>query len=101
VRNIIIRNTMLGLLVLFFLTGCEPTKVEYRPVGELVSIRVIPTSFNEPIKSMVLTTKGFFVVKGHISGLKGEDVVLQSKTNWASAYLFIGDRQKNNRVLGF
>jgi hypothetical protein len=88
------------LLLLILLIGCQPTKTEIKEVGTLISITVVPTSFNESIKSTVITTKGNFTVYGNLSGLLGEQVRLVSKTKGSSWYLVIGERS-GHKVINF
>lgn len=92
------KNLIVILFVAFALCGCKKTEIQQKPVGTLITIDVIPTSFNDQAKSRVETTEGVFVIVGITSGIKGEPVSLISKTNCSSFYLCIGDNKKGHRV---
>lgn len=78
------KHLALFLAFSLFGTGCSETEkkpepaVKYKQVGTLLKIQPLPTSFNERMKSQVVTTKGFWVVVGLPGGMKGENVVLGS-----------------------
>jgi len=78
-----------------FLFGCsEKESPTYVNVGTLISIDVIPTSFNESIKCKIETTKGIYIIWGTISGEKGALVRKSS-----DGYLFIENNHRGNRIL--
>ena len=97
------------ILISLGLMGCpgkEPKKIEYsetKEVGTFVSTVTIATSFNEYIKSTVTTTDGTFTVYGHVSGFKGDPVVVKKRSKdsrESGKYdLFIG-KGKHHRVSG-
>jgi hypothetical protein len=73
-------NKKLSVILLMFVlmfAGCkerEPCTLE--EAGELISVTVIPTSFNESIKSTVVTTDYTFIVRGCVSARLGCDVYM-------------------------
>ena len=78
--------------------GCRnrhPHPVTYIDVGTLVSIDVVPTSFNEHVKCRVETTKGVYIIRRIVSGEKG--VLVRKSSN---GYLYIGDNPRGSRILG-
>jgi len=75
--------------------GCrDKSPVTYMDVGTLVSIDVVPTSFNEHIKCRVETTKGVYIIRGIVSGEKG--VLFRKSSN---GYLYIGDNPRGSRII--
>ncbi len=64
---------------------------ETTEIGSLVSITYLKAGFNARAKSCIITTKGTFVVREHISGLFGKPVTIQ-KGKYRS-YLVIGDKK--------
>ena len=59
------------------LVGCQTVEEVGRvDAGTVVSASVVPTSFNESIKTTVDTTLGTFLVYGTFSAMKGSKVEL-------------------------
>jgi len=92
------------IFILFALgcCGCESKAftdevVTNREAGEIVKITLVPTSFNESIKSNVETTEGSFIVVGSMSAFKGAKVSIMTHQSGKS-YLCIEGVCK--RVLG-
>jgi hypothetical protein len=50
--------------------------VGHEPIGRIVRAQVIPTSFNEDMKTMIETDRGSFVVLGIHSVFKGDEAEL-------------------------
>lgn len=67
------------ILIIIMSSGCNKKSTTWESVGTFISCDVIPTSFNEAIKSRVETTEGVFIIKGVMSGRKGEIVYISNK----------------------
>ena len=76
--------------------GCSPKIIDKKEVGNLVSIDVVPTSFNEMAKSRIETTEAFYMVIGTPTGRKGEKVY-HIRTNQGD-YLKIGPEGNWHRI---
>lgn len=75
--------------------GCKNRpSITYTDVGTLVSIDVVPTSFNEHVKCRVETTKGVYIIRRIVSGEKGALVRKSS-----DGYLYIGDNSRGSRII--
>ncbi len=89
------KNIILALILILCIccSGCGKTETENIPVGKLVSISAVPTSFNECSKSEITTTEGIFIVQGYASGIYGTPVVIRKAKNWFedSQWLLIGE----------
>jgi hypothetical protein len=66
--------------------GCSGTPEVVAPVevssvdaGTVLDVSVVPTSFNERIKTTVNTTRGTFLIYGHFSAMKGTPVKLVNR----------------------
>ena len=68
-----------ALIFVSIVSGCDKKTTIWKSVGTFVSCDVIPTSFNECIKSRIETTEGVFIIKGIMSGRKGEVVYISNK----------------------
>jgi hypothetical protein len=68
-----------ALLALLFLAGC-PTSPDLAPltenVGRVVDAQLIPTSFNESIKTQIKTEKRYMVVYGTVNVRLGDEATL-------------------------
>jgi len=84
------------------LAGCDtfnPQEISRENVGNIINITVVPTSFNESIKTSVETTKGVFTVRNPFSALRGTTVMLVKYSNGRYS-LCVEGRRRCNRVLG-
>ncbi len=74
-------KTIIVIILLLVSVACIKQKSEEvaelrEYVGKVVSTEVIPTSFNESMKMMVKTDKGFYVISGITSFNVGEEVII-------------------------
>jgi hypothetical protein len=77
-KYLTITTVLLGVM----LAGCEgPKIIASQDAGTIVSANVVPTSFNESIKTTVDTTLGTFLVYGTFSAMKGSKVELVAYDN--------------------
>lgn len=73
-----------GLIALLVATGCslgDAKLMQTLNAGSVTDADVVPTSFNESIKSTIKTDKGVFMVRGMPSVMKGEQGEVQVYDN--------------------
>lgn len=94
-KNIVIFSSII-LMVGMLVSSCDkPPVATWQPVGTLISMEVIPTSWNERIKSRVETTEGIFIIWGVPSYcLKGTEVLISNYK-----YLFIRSDASSYRLV--
>jgi hypothetical protein len=73
-------NKKLSVILLMFVlmfAGCkEKQPCVQEDAGELISVKVIPTTWNESIKSSVVTTDYTFIIYGCVSARLGSTVYM-------------------------
>ena len=94
-------NKIILFLMVLLISGCEdspkPELIETVDAGLVSDGDIVPTSFNESIKSIIKTNKGIFMVRGMPSVLIGESASIQKYDNGRD-YLCI-DSWKHCRLL--
>ena len=88
------------LLLMFLLAGCEiktNNVISKTPVGVIVDMEVIPTSFNESIKTLIKTSTSAYVVYGTMSVQFGEPALVNTHENGAK-YLCVESQKYCNRI---
>jgi PBP1b-binding outer membrane lipoprotein LpoB len=72
------------LLLAILLVGCEQSPPTQEEFGKVVSSRVVPTSWNEPIRTEITTTEGVFSVVSTGPVRNGSRVVImrQGRDVW-------------------
>ena len=89
-----------GVFSIALITGCTPEETLINKVGagKLISSKEITTSFNDIVRSNVVTTKGSFSVRGLVSGINNSEVTIQ--TYDSGSYLCITGNRKCQRIYG-
>jgi len=70
-------------------SSCDKNNFVSRDVGTFVSVAPISTFWNKAVKSIVITTKGTFTIKGYASGVKGDKVWVGTKKSTGQRFLLI------------
>jgi len=96
-------NTLKAIVLLTISTvllGCAPDEsslVESIDMGAVIDANLVPTSFNESIKSTIKTEKGIFLIRGMPSVYIG-DIATLNKYDDGSSYLCIDSWRTCRRV---
>ena len=79
----------------FYLAGCTDSKeVSREAVGKIVDANLMPTSFNESIKTQVKTERRYLVVYGTLNCPLGAEAYLVSYDDGRTYFTWDGARQQ-------
>ena len=84
------------LICILFIFACsEPIELSRVSLGKIIDANVIPTSFNESMKTQIKTKKGFYVIRGISSIPFGVELFIVTYDNGRTKITWKGNKNGN------
>jgi hypothetical protein len=80
----------LFIILCLAFAGCESREIERIAIGRVVDVSIVPTSFNESLKTQVKTDKRFVVIYSTISVPFGVEAYLVRRSDGRTYFAWEG-----------